>query len=513
MSRLNSLVTPLAIFAAGTITLSASAHFQSTPQRANPAPQRASPATATVAIQDDRDHRSAPAGAAPRAGLTGGLAVPMSTGYYRIPYVDGTKVRVSRDHNTHTPKGRYDMGGQGGGTYKIAAAARGRIVAIEDGFSEQQDSDTAPQCNNNYVWILHPNGEVSKYSHMQKNSTRGKAGLKVGDNVVGGQYLGDQGAVGCASGSHLHFEIGAPAETDWYNPIGGFLRDNGNSKRNRIARICGIPNGMFAAGQTYTAEAQPDMLNKGASEVARHGMPISDYQCFFSQARLADYEPEVIDMFNIGNNAYVNTVWRPEKAGGLAAYHGLTAGQYQARVDEWVGKGYRPIIVESYLAGGSPRYAVAFKKIGGPQYTAYHGLDANAHQARFNQLTGQGYQPVAVSVISSGGLKYTALYVKQGGGFQLKSQLTPAQYQAAFSENAAAGRRVAYLNGYNHGGNAYISAIFSSSVPAGGKQRHGLSGAQYQTEYNSARQGGMLTRVVTGYADGNQARYAASWRK
>lgn len=442
-----------------------------------------------------------------------GTIVPMSTGYYRIPFADGTKVKINGDHNTHSPVGRYDMVGIGGGTYRIVAAAQGRIEAIQDSFSTQQDSDTAPQCNNNYVWIRHPNGEVSKYSHMQKGSTTGKAKLKVGDRVKAGQYLGDEGSVGCATGNHLHFEIGQPRDTDWYNPIGGFLRDNADSKRNRIARICGISGGIFVAGQTYTASSEPDMLNPGASEVARHGLPISDYQCFFNQARLANYEPAWIDMFNVGSNVYVNTVWRPESGGKVAAYHGLTAGQYQSRFSEWTGKGYRPTVVESYLQGGAPRYTVVFKQGAGPAYAAYHGLDANAHQQKVDSLTAQGYRPVAVSVVSSGGRQYTALFEKADvGSYQLKSQLTLAEYQQAFNENKAAGRRVAYLNAYNHGGQPFISAIFTSQAPAGGKQRHGLTGSAYQDEYDSARQAGMLTRLVTGYADGNQARYAASWR-
>ncbi|HXG80811.1 MAG TPA: peptidoglycan DD-metalloendopeptidase family protein [Sphingomicrobium sp.] len=505
MSRDLIGLCPLALGIAGLLAINAFA--QTRPQRA-PVPQQQS------AVQDDRDHRSAPSrvGVRPRM-APAQLIVPMSTGYYRIPYADGTTVRIGSDHNSHSPVGRYDMSGTGGRVYRIVAAAQGRIEAIEDGFSAMQDSDTAPQCNNNYVWIRHPNGEVSKYSHMTKGSTTGKAGLKVGDQVKAGQYLGDEGAVGCATGNHLHFEIGRPRRADWYNPIGGFLRDNAGSNRNRIARICGIPGGMFVDGETYTASSQPDMLDPGSAEIARHGLPIADYQCFFDQARLANYEPEWIDMFNVGANVFVNTIWRPESGGGIAAFHGLTGAQFQARFDEWTGKGYRPTILESYLHGGGPRYAVVFKQAAGPAYSAYHGLDANAHQQKFDTLTAQGFRPVAVSVVSSGGHRYTALFHKADvGGYQLKSQLPLADYQQAFNENVAAGRRVAYLNGYNHNGQPFISAIFTSQIPAGGKQRHGLSGAAYQNEYDSARQAGMLTRIVTGYADGNQARYAASWR-
>ncbi len=504
-----------AIFGIGILMAAASAAVIARAQDRVAAPVRTpapAPVTATaVMINDDRDHRSAQAPAGPR-GLTA-TALPKSTGFYRIPYANGTEVRVSRDHNMHTPKGRYDMGGRGGTKpYKIVAAASGRIVAIEDDFSQQQDSDTAPQCNNNYVWIAHPNGEWTKYSHMTKGSTTGKAKLKVGDAVKSGQYLGDEGAVGCAGGDHLHFEVGAPRATDPFTEVGGFLRDNSGSKRNRIAQICGIPNGLFASGQSYDARAVPDMLAPGAKEVARHGLPIRDYQCLFDQASAANYTPVWIDMFNVGANTYVNAVFRPG-GGATQAFHGLTGAQYQAQYSKWTKAGYRPVVVESYVNGGV-RYAAVFKKASGPAYSAYHGLTAAQHQAKFDELTAAGYRPKSISVVSSGGRQYTAVYEKADvGQWQAKSQLTPAEYQAAFTSNARAGRHLAYLNAYTHAGAPYLVAIWTSKTPGGGKQRHGLTGAQYQAEWSSASGSGMLTQAVTGYEAGGGARYAASWRQ
>jgi len=437
---------------------------------------------------------------------------PKSDGVYRIPYEDGTKVRVTNDAKDHSPVGRIDMGGREGSTYRIVAAADGVIRFIEDGFSAQQDSDTAPQCNNNYVWIEHPNGEWTKYSHMRKDSTTVKANLKVGDTVKAGTYLGDEGTVGCSSGSHLHFEVGVPRDADPITTVGGFLQDNSGSKRNRDPRICNIPGGIFKSGETYIAEKTPGNIRSGLAEVARHGMPISDYQCFFDQMMVADYEPVWLDMFDIGGKIYVNVVAR-KRSGQGSGFHGLTGAQYQAKFEQLTQAGYRPAVIESYGQGGGVRYAGWFKKASGPQYAAYHGLDAGQHQARFDQLTGQGYRPVSVSVVSSGGRRYTALYEKKDiGSWALRSQIPLSDYQSVFNENAQAGRRVVYLDGYRHEGASYLSAIFSSAAPAGGKARHGLSGGQYQNEYESARQAGMLTDVVTGYDSGGGARYAAVWR-
>lgn len=437
-----------------------------------------------------------------------------SAGFYRIPYANGTEVRVSNDHLTHSPVGRIDMSGRSGSEpYRIVAAADGTIRAIVDNFSARQDSGPGVTCNNNYVWIEHGNGEWTKYSHMRQNSTTQKAGRSVGNRVRAGDYLGDEGQVGCASGPHLHFEVGVPRATDPFTVSGGFLNDNAGSARNRIPRICGIAGGQFAASTNYTARAVPGQLAGGSAEVARHGQPIRDYQCQFDQARVAGYEPVWLDSFNSGGNAYVNSVWRPATAGATRAFHGLTGAQYQQRFDEAKKDGFRPVIVDSYIDDGA-RYIALFKKVGGPEYRAYHGRDADFHQARMDEWTGKdGFVPVAISVVSDGGRKYTALYEKRNvGSWQARSQLTPAQYQTFFNDNAKAGRRIAYLNGYRHGGDPYIVAIATSQTPAGGKQRHGLTGAQYQTEWESARKAGLLTRAVAGYED-DGTRYAATWRK
>lgn len=138
--------------------------------------------------------------------------------------------------------------------YRVVAAAGGRIVAIQDGYSEQQSGRAASLCHNNYVWIAHPNGEWTNYSHLAKGSVTGKAGLKVGDTVKAGQYLGDEGAVGCAMLKHVHFEVAVP---DPRMPIdsGGFLMDNDSGKRERNPRFCQVPNQFAIKNAEYHAGA------------------------------------------------------------------------------------------------------------------------------------------------------------------------------------------------------------------------------------------------------------------
>jgi len=179
----------------------------------------------------------------------------LSNGRYRLPFADGTTVQVFDDFITHRPVGRVDLFAIGGrAPYRVVAAAAGRIVAIQDSFGEQQSGRAAKDCHNNYVWIAHPNGEWTNYSHLAQGSVTKLAALKVGDSVQAGSYLGNEGAIGCAMLNHVHFEVARP---DLAAPIdsGGFLIDNDAGKRERNPRFCGVSNDVAAKGATYRAVA------------------------------------------------------------------------------------------------------------------------------------------------------------------------------------------------------------------------------------------------------------------
>jgi len=178
-------------------------------------------------------------------------AADPSAGLYRLPFADGTQVKVFDDFTTHRPVGRIDFFAViGTAPYKVVAAADGIVMAIQDGFSEQQSGRAAKDCHNNYVWIAHPNGEWTNYSHVAHGTVSNH--LRVGDHVKAGDYLGDEGAVGCAMLNHVHFEVVVPAP-DKAIDEGGFLLDNDGGKRERNPRLCGIPGGFAVKDATYTA--------------------------------------------------------------------------------------------------------------------------------------------------------------------------------------------------------------------------------------------------------------------
>lgn len=436
---------------------------------------------------------------------TAAHAVDPSDGWYRIPFANGTEVRIANDHLTHSPKTRIDMVGTEGDTpYKIVAAAPGTVRFVVDKFTENRP-DGNP-CNNNFVWIEHANGEWTKYSHVQHNSASKTAGIKAGQQVSAGTFLGLQGDVGCAHGAHLHWEVAVP--TDPKDPIDdqGFIKGI-----NRIPKVCGAKNALYVKDEHYIARD----LRHGAKEVAYHGVSAERYQDLFDSVTGCGYHVDWIDGFAKGGDAYYNVVFRPNVSGkGYASFHGMSGDQYQAKFDEWVGQHkYRLTHVDVYNVGDKLRYAAVFESGSGPDYVAYHGIGTADHQQRFNDLTKKGFVPTVLSVASVDGKRtFAGIYVKQSvGAFEAQQAMSGAQYQAEFDSNNKAGRHLSYLNVYVHEGKPQFTAIWVAQPAASVLARHGLNSDQYHDQWVSALGSGLLTQAITGYVDGGQVRYAAFW--
>lgn len=117
---------------------------------------------------------------------------------------------------------------------------------------------------NNYIWIEHPNGEWSKYTHIQTNS----ALVSVGQNVVAGTPLGLEGDVGIAGGRHVHFEVAGIDSIDEISDDGFLLDTDGIgvvNLRNRAVTFCEV--GVVQQGVSVTAQKCSDTCTNDAETV------------------------------------------------------------------------------------------------------------------------------------------------------------------------------------------------------------------------------------------------------
>lgn len=85
----------------------------------------------------------------------------------------------------------------------VLAARAGRVIRVQAGFSgngldPQRDRERA-----NYVRIVHDDGSMAVYAHLQHEGVR----VREGQQVQAGQLIGLSGNTGYSTAPHLHFAV------------------------------------------------------------------------------------------------------------------------------------------------------------------------------------------------------------------------------------------------------------------------------------------------------------------
>lgn len=413
----------------------------------------------------------------------------------------------------------------------IHAVADGTVVAFRTDIptNPSPPADLSPPhpVEGNHFYIQ-SGDELVLYAHFQPGTLNSNL-MSVGAVVKKGDFLGLAGNSGNSTAPHLHIHV-IQATQPWGGPPRPLpFHDIHVVDRTAInppdpsgpwvkADDQGLPS---VSAAIWPAATKPTWYPPGWAEVARHGIPEASYQTEFDRIATSGYRLVWVDGYDVNGKTFFNVIFRPADGTPWVARHGLSSADYQKAFDEWVEKGFRLKHVESYLSGGSIRYAAIFTKptpppfTGQTPFTAYHGRTADQHQKLFDDLTKDGWRPVNVSAVSVGGNRsYAALYEKRDvGSFFVKSFLTPAEYQTQFDANVQAGRKLVYLNAYTHQGGPRISAIWHQKAPPQWVARHGLTSGEYQTEFDKWLGQGFLTRAVTGYEQNGGHRFAAFWSK
>jgi CubicO group peptidase (beta-lactamase class C family) len=258
------------------------------------------------------------------------------------------------------------------------------------------------------------------------------------------------------------------------------------------------------------------------------------------------------------------------------AYHGVNAAQHQANFNSLSAQGYRMISLSVYGDASSPLYAAVWVQRSGPAWVAVHGVDATGYQNFFNTWTAQGYVPVLVSATGPiANAVFAAVFeqgiagpwqarhgvpagsVNQSGSFSYYNNSFAQQnlyirsfaiygdsanryYIAVWHANpgyvkwhvhpadAAANYQTTFnaetqLPGYGlHGYRpAYVAlsadqtycSVFKDDVVGPWVARHGMTAAQYQTEFNQQVANGYYPICVQGGGTTANAIYAAVFAK
>ncbi len=200
----------------------------------------------------------------------------------------------------------------------------------------------------------------------------------------------------------------------------------------------------------------------GPDWAARHGLTSQQYQAVFDELVPQGFRPTVVSGAGVGNQILYAALFERIQGPGWTARHGLSAQQYQATFDELVRQGQRPTFVNGATQGNQVFYATVFEQSAAFAWAARHGLSAQQYQAAFDEFVGQGFRPAWVSASGVGNeISYAAIFEKRPGpAFVARHGLSSAQYQATFDDLLGQGFRPVVVSGAGVGRQVFYAAIW-----------------------------------------------------
>jgi murein DD-endopeptidase MepM/ murein hydrolase activator NlpD len=159
---------------------------------------------------------------------------------YRLPYSLASTVRVSQtfpEMTTHTdPASQHAVDFVMDVGTDVFAAREGIVIEVASDFFESGTSLAVDGPRANIVRVLHDDGTMALYVHLNWNTIR----VVPGQRVRRGEYLADSGNTGFSTGPHLHFVV---------------QRNSGGALVSVPLEFAGPTGGpvTLASGQSYTA--------------------------------------------------------------------------------------------------------------------------------------------------------------------------------------------------------------------------------------------------------------------
>lgn len=122
---------------------------------------------------------------------------------YDLPFGKGKALWIHQGYNgtfSHQNENSLDFIMPEG--TEVLAAREGKVIDI---IQSNNRSCPTRSCApfGNYVSILHPDGTIAQYYHLEQNGVQ----VKLGDSVTKGQFIAYSGNTGWSSGPHLHFNV------------------------------------------------------------------------------------------------------------------------------------------------------------------------------------------------------------------------------------------------------------------------------------------------------------------
>ncbi|GAB3408824.1 hypothetical protein GCM10027569_22240 [Flindersiella endophytica] len=228
----------------------------------------------------------------------------------------------------------------------------------------------------------------------------------------------------------------------------------------------------------------------------------------------AGFRPVALNVSGDPRDARYAAVWVALPGPAWVAVHGLTAADYQARFSELTSQGYAPTILTATGPAGGEILAAVFEQGASRAWFARHGLrwdpdtDPDTVTHENNRAFAEGYLPQSLTVYgTTTDRRFAGVWVKNTEATLWSWwSIEPAAYQRFFEALVNGGMRPVVLSVAADG---RILAAFRDDEIGRWNARHGISAAEYQVEFDTQQAEGLRPIVVAAGGDGAEARYAA----
>jgi CubicO group peptidase (beta-lactamase class C family) len=247
---------------------------------------------------------------------------------------------------------------------------------------------------------------------------------------------------------------------------------------------------------------------------AYHGVDGATHQQQVDDLASAGFRPVALNVSGDPRDARYAAVWVARNGPAWVAVHGITAADYQARFSELTGQGYAPTIVTATGPAGGETFAAVFEQGENLAWFARHGLrwdpdtDPDTITHENNRAFAEGYQPRSLAVYGTpADPRFAGVWVKNPDATLWSWWwIEPSAYQRFFDALVNGGMRPVVLSVAADG---HILAAFRGDQIGRWNARHGISAAGYQADFDTQLAEGLRPIVLAAGGNGAQARYAA----
>lgn len=267
------------------------------------------------------------------------------------------------------------------------------------------------------------------------------------------------------------------------------------------------------ASGTFSPVPLVNPAQSGYAWVANHGLDGDAYQREFDSLAGQGYRLIKLSGYSVNGRDFYASIWDMSPGAAWVGMHRVPGSDYQARFDDLTGQGFRPVDISGYEKDGRDHYAAIFEQTNIGGWSASHGVRGVDYQGVFDQNVANGLRPVRVSGFVAGGSDYVAsIWVGDDGTpWAAMHGLDASSYQAEFDRWTGAGLRVVDISGYEWNGSPTYTAIFDGSTKPYWISHHNMSSSAYQAAFDENGASGYTLVHVAGFGVGGEARYAAIW--